>query len=221
MKAGSSLAVALCLAGLCAGARADDAVRLDGLAAVVGGTAPSPGVDAILQSDVELRARITLAGHGADPRRSEPMTDALLRATLLEIIGEHLIAREARRVQAGTPSAADLNQERTRLVRAVGGAERMRALLTALSADDEELDAIARRRALVGAFLAANLEGITVVTDSEVQAALAADPDAGADTPAVRGEIRARLAREALDHTIARWVTVLRARTPLRVFVAY
>ena len=97
----------------------------------------------------------------------------------------------------------------------------MRALLTALGADDDEIEAIARRRALVGAFLAANLEGVTVITDAEVEAALQADQQAGPDTPSLRADTRTRLAREALAHTIARWVTVLRARTPMRVFVAY
>ena len=46
---------------------AQEAVRLDGLAAVVGGEGPGPGVDVILRSDVELRARIALSGRTRGP----------------------------------------------------------------------------------------------------------------------------------------------------------
>jgi hypothetical protein len=202
-------------------ASAQDAVLLDGLAAVVGGTAPGAGVDAILQSDVELRARIALVSHGANPHELDAIPTTLLHATLQEIIGEHLIAREAKRVQAATPTARDVEQERGGLVRSVGGNERMRALLDTIAASGDELAMIAQRRALVGAFLSANLEGVTEITDSEVQRAMHEDPDAGPDTPGARSEMRSLMARAALDKTIARWVAVLRLRTPMRVYVAY
>jgi hypothetical protein len=99
----------------------------------------------------------------------------------------------------------------------------LQALLAELSASADELDAIARRRALVGAFLSANLEGVTVVTDAEVERAYAEERGApeGPDREAALTELRARLAREALDRTIERWVAVLRSRTPVRVHVSY
>ena len=43
------------------------AVRADGVAAVVGGQAPGPGVDLVLRSDVELRARLDAAAVRGDP----------------------------------------------------------------------------------------------------------------------------------------------------------
>jgi hypothetical protein len=199
----------------------DEPMRIDGLSAVIGGGAPGPGVDAILLSDVELRARIVLCGRSSEPVALDAIPAQLLEATLNELIGEHLIAREARRVQAARTSAEDVERERKQFVRSAGGPERMQALLQLMSAEPEELDVIARRRALVGAFLSANLEGVTVVTDSEIARAYAAEKQSFADRDpeAVRAELRTRLSREALDRTIERWVTVLRTRTKVRVYV--
>ncbi len=226
-RAGRALARALAASALlCLGAvavRADDPVRLDGLAAVVGGHAPGPGVDTILQSDVELRARIAWSARGTGDPASDPLPARLLQAALQEIIGEQLIAREARRVQAATPSGADVERERRRLLKSAGGAERVQALLVALSASVDEVDAIARRRALAGAFLSANLEGVTVVTDAEAERAYEQDKAEfeGRDREAALSELRSRLSREALDRTIERWVAVLGSRTPVRVYVSY
>jgi hypothetical protein len=209
------------LSGVAPALADEQPVRVDGLLAVIGGTAPGPGVDAILLSDVELRAWIVLSGRSSEPVALDPIPTKLIEATLNELIGEQLIAREARRVQAARTSAQDVERERTQLVRSAGGEERMHALLLLLSADPEELDVIARRRALVGAFLSANLEGVTVVTESEVARAYDAEKQsfAGRDPGSVRAELRTRLSREALDRTIERWVTVLRSRTKLRVYV--
>jgi hypothetical protein len=226
------LRVWVCYAALWAGSaaaeigaqpRAPARMRLDGLAAVVGGTAPGPGVDTVLQSDVELRARIAWTGRQKGPLSLPELPGNVLHAALQEIIGEQLIAREARRVQAATPNAADIERERVRLLRSAGGKERMDALLAALSASPDEVDAIARRRALVGAFLSANLEGVAVVTEAEAEHAYEQSKEAyeGRDRKAALVELRGRLSREALDRTIARWVAVLSSRTPVRVYVSY
>jgi hypothetical protein len=226
VAAGSALVAVTAVA---AGAQPPDpsgepeTVRLDGLAAVVGGQAPGPGVDIVLQSDVELRARIAWVGRQQGPVSLPELPAKVLHAALQEIIGEQLIAREARRVQAATPSAADVERERGRLVRSAGGAARMDALLAALAASPDELDAIARRRALVGAFLSANLEGVAVVTEAEAEHAYEQSREAyeGRDRKAALVELRGRLSREALDRTIARWVAVLSSRTPVRIYVSY
>jgi hypothetical protein len=218
------VAVCLGLLAVATVAAAEEAPeRMDGLAVLVGGDAPGQGVDAILLSDVELRARILQAGQSKDPVALDPLPSTLLQATLNEIIGEHLIAREARRVQAASTSAADVERERRQLARAAGGQERMQALLELLSATTDELEAIARRRALVGAFLSANLEGVTIVTDSEVERAYEAEKSAfaGQERAAALAELRTRLSRRALDRTIQRWVSVLRSRTTVRVYVQY
>jgi hypothetical protein len=202
---------------------AQHGTRLDGIAAVVGANAPGPGVDVILQSDVELRARLALAASVDDPGALEPLPSSLLRATLNQLIGESLIAREAQRVQATAPDRADVERERTRLLRSAGGAERVQRLMFALAANDDELDAIAQRRAQVGAFLSANLEGVTVVTERELARAYSAAGAelAGRTQEQAFAELRARLSKQALDRTIERWVTVLGARTAVRRYVQY
>lgn len=198
-------------------------VRVDGLAAVVGGTAPSAAVDAVLLSDVELRARITWSGQHPDADVQGPMPNAALQGGLDELINELLIAREAVRVKAEVPAASEVARERARLTQSAGGQARMSALLQALGASENELDAIARRRASVGAFLSANLQGVTVVTDSEVERAFTERaPDfAGRDRDAAQTELRTRMSRAALDRAIGRWVTVLRSRTQVRLYVQY
>lgn len=197
--------------------------RLDGVAAVVGAAAPGPNAEVVLRSDVELRARLSLLGRLEDPSELSPLPRSLLRATLSEIVGELLIAREARRLQASTPSATDVERERVRLLRAAGGHGRVAALLVALSANEDELTAIARRRALVAGFLSANLEGVTEITESALDQALADDPSLLQDRTReqARVELRARMSREALDRTIARWVAVLRARTEVHLYAGY
>jgi hypothetical protein len=198
-------------------------VRLDGVAAVVGSAASGAEAQLILRSDVELRARMALAGRSAGELRIGTLPDDLLAATLREIVGEHLIEREARRVAVAPPSEAEVVEETRRLARAAGGRPRLSVLLDALAADEAEIERIARRRAHVAAFLRANLEGATVVTDAEVERAYAA---AGEEFATVAREValaqlRARLARNALDRTIARWVAVLKARTRVRVLAEY
>lgn len=198
-------------------------VRVDGVAAVVGGTAPAAGVEVILRSDVELRARIAVSGRTERASLGAPLPPALLAATLDQIIGEALIAREAERVRVSSPNDADVERERQRLEDEAGGAARLRVLLARLGAGGAEVQAMARRRALVTAFLQANLEGTTVVTDAQVERAYEEGQHPFTDRPLeeVRGELQAWLSRRALDRAVRRWVSVLRARTPVRMMVQY
>jgi len=198
--------------------RAD--VRIDGVAAVIGERAEDPGV--ILRSDVELRARITQTGRVGAPVLGE-LPAWVLADSLREMIGEYLIAREARRVQAAKPGPAELASERRRLAATAGGEAALRALLEAVGASEAEIDAVVERRALVAAFLRANLEGVTVVTDAEVMREYEAHPERHPELDRAEAlkRIRGELAREVLHKTIERWVTVLSARTVVRVYVGY
>jgi hypothetical protein len=219
-----SLTLSLCCAWLAASTALAQprALPLDGIAAVIGASAPEPAADIVLRSDVELRARMLLAGESrGDALPLGALPDALVHASLQEIIGEVLIAREAKRVQVTSPSAAETQRERDRMVRAAGGEARVEALLAALGASDDEIDVVARRRAVVSAFLNANLEGVTTVTQAELEQALAAR--AGAEGELEAGsleQLRADLSRAALTRAVQRWVVMLRARTPLRVYAA-
>jgi hypothetical protein len=134
-----------------------------------------------------------------------------------------LIAREAQRVQTAPPAPGAVERERKRLIRGAGGEDRVQRLLYALGAGSDELDVIALRRAQVGAFLSANLEGVTVVTERELERAYAESGEelAGRTKQQAFDELRARLSKQALDHTIERWVAVLSARTAVRRYVQY
>lgn len=213
---------------VCSVARADvpvapGGVRVGGIAAVVGASAPGPGADVILRSDVELRARIALSGQAERATGFETLPGPLLAATLDQLIGEALIAREAERVRVTSPSDADFARERRRLEDEAGGGPRLAALLERIGAGADEVDALARRRAMVTSFLQANLEGTTVVTDAEVERAYEEGEHPFADRPIdeAREDLRAWLARRALDRAVRRWVSVLRARTTVRVLVQY
>ena len=189
-------------------------VRLDGIAAIVGANAPSQGADIVLHSDVELRARLALAAEtGSGQLPSGRLPQALLAASLQEIIGELLIAREARRVQIALPTTADAQREKDRLVRTAGGPVRAATLLLDVGAREEELDAIARRRVLVAAFLRVNLEGVTTVTQAELEQALSSRSEGMS-----LEQLRADLGRAALERAVKRWVVMLRARIPVRVY---
>ena len=196
---------------------------IDGLAAVLGGVDPLDTPRPILQSDVELRARLALLGRDAERGVYMPLPHSLLRATLDELIGEQLIALEAERVQIPSPRAAEVERELQVIERDAGGATAIAGLLSRLDATRADLEALALRRAMVSAFLRANLEGVTVVTEAEVENRLLAEPErfAGEQPAAVRAAVRAVLAREALTRNIGHWVRVLRARTRVRVFAAY
>jgi hypothetical protein len=198
--------------------------RVEGLAALVGGLSPGPGVTVILRSDVTLRARLFLARGTSEGRLPlGPLPPALLRATLEELIGEALVAREAERVRVRPPSEADVARERERIVEEAGGEARVSAVLQAVGADLSDIDEIARRRSLVDAFLRANLEGSADVSDAEVERAYAAGGHPFADLPLdqARNPLRLWLSRRQIERAVARWVATLRARTTVRVLVRY
>jgi hypothetical protein len=195
----------------------------DGVAAVVGGTTPGPGVDVVLHSDVELVARLELAGRSGDAFAIARLPDSLLGATLDQLLGEVLIAREADRVQVVAATADDRARERRRIEDALGGAAGVRRFLELTGAGEEELRRIADRRALVAAFLRANLSGGDLVSDADVERLYASGehPFFGQDLSEVREALRVMLVRQRLAESVARWVRVLRARTPMRVFATY
>ena len=198
-------------------------VRADGIAAIVG--APTPRADAtvILLSDVDLRARLRLAGQRTGAIHRGPIPMALRRATLDELLGEALIAGEAERVQLATPSERDLREERQRLRTLAGGEERFHAVVRALQVSEQELEATVRRRAIVNVFLEANLQGSTGVGDGELERVYASGehPFIGQSLEEAREPMRVWLARRALDAAVRRWIEVLTQRTVVRVLVPW
>lgn len=202
--------------------RRAEGVRVEGVAALVGGTTPSAGTLAVLRSDVTLRARIAVSARSARLPVG-PLPRQLLAAVLDEIIGEVLIAREADRLRAARPSDEEVAAQRERIEEQAGGADRLAALLRAVDATPAEIDAIARRRAYVDAFLRANLEGSTVISDAQVQRAYEAGehPFVGHELEEVREALRAWVAAQVLQRDVRRWIEVLRSRTTVRVIAEW
>ena len=198
-------------------------VRGDGIVALVGSNTPQRGTVVILHSDVELRARIRLTGQMRDRLPLGAVPEGLMAATLEEMIGETLIAREAERVQVASPAARDLVAERRRLAQQAGGEARLERLRQATGASREELESIASRRALVRVFLEANLEGQSRVDDSAVERAFAGGehPFLGQELEDVREAMRVWLTQQRLTAAVERWVNVLRARTTVRIVAPY
>lgn len=246
-----ALALALVLPPLAGAAAQRDSVRVEGLAALVGGLEPTPGVDVILLSDVELYALIELSGDASGPLPDKPLPQPLMRKALQKLVGEHVIAREAERVRVSEPRASDVARERRRLELRAGGRDRLRALLQRLSVGKRELERILLRRALVTAFLRANLEAPLASARSrpypippaapERKAAqlppeqkagqlppdretgqLPPDREAEQSPPEHPGESAATRSREStLDKAAEHWIRLLMVRTPVRTFGEY
>ncbi|MCC7540147.1 MAG: hypothetical protein IT379_28270 [Deltaproteobacteria bacterium] len=199
---------------------------VDGVVALIGGDAPGPGVDVVLLSDVELRAQLALpAAEGLPVPASLPA--ALLSATLDQLIAESLIYREARRLRAPAPSPAMVLAARRRMAATVGGERALARLAAALGVDDQEIGAIATRRAMVDGYLRANLETTTAITEGAIDDAIGrVESEAPESQGALEGEpaeeyrerVRAQLARRALERGVQRFVEALRERTTVRIF---
>jgi hypothetical protein len=198
-------------------------VRADGIAAVVGGTAPGPGTDVVLRSDVELRARIAVAAESPHLAVGGALPRNLLAAALDQLVGELLISREAERVRVSVPGEAEVRREVERFEAQAGGAGALRSLLARMGARAVEVETMARRRAMVSAFLSANLEGTATVTDAEVERVYESGehPFTDRELEEVRLDLRAWLSRLAVERAVRRWVTVLRARTPVALLVRF
>lgn len=226
----SSLACLLYVAGLLGSttlgsasspARAQDR-PLEALVAVVGAETPSAGADLVLLSDVELVAGLAQARAGEATSRPTP---ALLSAALDQIVGEILIRRESSRLGTAEPTPDEIARQREAIARSVGGEAALSAVLGGLSASPDEIDVLARRRAVVERFLGANLEGASEVTEADLEEAYAEarHPFAGRPLDEVRDALRAWLRVTLLDAYVARWLGTLRRRTTvhvLRPFVA-
>jgi hypothetical protein len=216
----AALALTVALAFALPGARAlaqASAHRVDGVAAVVGEIGAAQTL--ILRSDVDLRARMHLAGSVDDDALPlGPLPRDLLRATLDELVGETLIAMEAARVQIGAATERDIARERARLATLAGGPTRLRALLAALGADMAEVDQAAARRASVAVFLVANLDA-SVPSDAEVERVYASGNHPFADLALddVREPLRAYVMQSKLETAVARWVSTLRGRVSVHV----
>jgi len=197
------------------------AQRVDGIAAVIGASAPGPGALTLYRSDVELRARMALLASGSLPQALAALPAPLLEASLTELVGEALIAVESGRLSLASPSEESLAEARTRLLGPDPRATR--ELLGALGVSEVELSAWVRRRAVVAGFLQANLEGTLDVSPEALERSFASEPHPfqGERFAAARARFAAWLSEQRMQAAVRRWVESLRERTPHRVLVDY
>jgi hypothetical protein len=197
------------------------AVRVDGLAAVVGGAAPSAATISILRSDVELRARLALLASSSLRVALGPLPSGVLAASLAELIGEALIALEAKRLNLDAPGADTRAAERARLIAGAGPDAPL--LLRQLGVSERELAAWIDRRARVSGFLAANLEGTLDVSTMELERLFRSEahPYQGEPFEEARERFSQWLARERMQAAVRRWVDTLAQRTAHRVLARY
>lgn len=198
-------------------------IRVDGVAAYVGGTSPGEGVRVLLRSDVELRARLSLLAAG-DPEAATALLPAeLLRATLNELLGESLISIEAIRLGLSDPSAREVQEQRRRLLGMGRSEAEFEQLLEALEVSNEEVEQIARQRAVVGAFLAVNLEGTIDVSESELVRAYETEdhPFQGLPYAEEKPRFVAWLNQKRLQEAVGRWILSLKERIPHRVIAKF
>lgn len=198
------------------------AQRVEGVAVRVGERGTAPPV-VLLLSDVELRARLRLAGESRGPLPLAELPAELLSATLNELVGEALISREGERVQLPEPSENAVRREVRRLENLGGGAERTSALLSALGASSDELRASARRRAQASIFLESNLQADAAVDDLELERVYATGehPFIGQELDDVREAMRVWLLRSRIAGAVERWVEALSARETVVYFAPY
>ncbi len=214
-------AVALLL--FAAQARADDAQRVDGVAAVIGALTPGPNAITLFESDVELRARYAVLRQSDLRTALGPLPASLLSASLKELLGEALIAAEADRLNMPIPSGATIVEHREQLVGKPHQFTGTRALVEALGVNERELNEWIERRARVDEFLQANLEGTLDVTEQELEQAFASEahPFYGEPFEVARDRFEKWYAGVKLQEAVKSWVATLSQRTPHRVLVAY
>lgn len=190
---------------------------------VVGGLVPGPEVIVILQSDVELRARIALLRAAGPDAAFGPLPTSLLRAAQQEVLGEALIAFEAGRLALTVPTRAEQQRERERLLSGAGERSVAREVFERLGVTSLELDTMAQRRLTVSEFLEANLVGAGELSEAALRRAYDAEEHPYHDRPfeEVREALRALLTQRAVEQAVARWVEGLKQRVPHRVLVAY
>jgi hypothetical protein len=160
---------------------------------------------------------------GSDDALLQALGPELLRATLAELLGEALIAVEALRLGLAQPTAGEIRDQRAR-VAAAGRSERaFQELIDALEVAPEEIDEMATQRAVVGAFLAANLEGTIEVSESELVRAFETEehPFLGLPYAAERVHFAAWLQQKRLQAAVGRWVLSLKERIPHRVLISF
>lgn len=195
-------------------------LRVDGVAALVGGRAPGAGAHVVLRSDIDLLAWLEFAG---DRSGVVELNDAMRAQVLDRLIGELVIEQEAERLGAEPPTVDEIAERRRAIAESVGGEQSLLELAREHAIDMSEIAEIARRRALILAFVRANGIERSSVSEGQVEAVFSggSHPFRHLTWDEAREPLRVWLEQAAARRDIRRWVEVLRRRTSIQVIARY
>lgn len=195
-------------------------VRLDGIAAVVGGATPRAGTVVVYASDVELdawleRARRDAGGDVAEGRLSAQE----LSAARERLIGRSLLVLEASRLRLDDLDEPQLAAAWRRFFERHGGARAVEAVVARLGLGNDELERYVRREGVARSFVLANSELGAIVSDAELDAEWARGdhPYVGMDRDTVREAFRTYVLDRRIEDETERWIERLRLRVPVVV----
>jgi len=214
-RSGLTLTLALAFSAAASVALAER-VRLDGIAAIVGGTSPSAAAVVLLHSDVELEVVLGRARSGADT--STPATNDEREAARERLIGRALLVHEAKRLRLDVVDDAHRTVEWRRFFELHGGARAVEAIASHLSLGPDELDRYVEADVIARGFALASAEQGGVVTEAEIEATFESGqhPFVGMDLESVREPLRALLLERRIETESVRWIERLRERVVVR-----
>lgn len=195
--------------------------QVEGAAAIVAPRRTSVEI-VILLSDVDRRARLHLAGRREGSVHGGLLPDALLQATLDELLAETLLSIEAERRNL-VATEADLRRALSTLKSEAGGEARFAEVLTAMGATEAEMSEILRRRALADMLLRERLRRGAGVSQAQLERIYEAGehPFIGLPFEEVREPLRVWTEQRAVQSIVAGWIESLSRRVEIRVYASY
>lgn len=199
-------------------------VRVDGTVAMVAPADQERAPTIVLVSDIELHARLRLAGESSieAPERG-PLDDLLFRDAFREVIAETLLYMEAQRVQVAPPTQAMIDAEWQRFLQSVGGATRLDRVRRSLGVPEEEISVLVEQRAWIAAFLEANLRGSDDVDAETVERVYASGehPFTALSLEEARDPLRAWIRTSRVELAVRAWIDALRGRARVVISPAW
>lgn len=195
--------------------------QIEGAAAIVAPRRTSVET-IILLSDVDRRARLHLAGRREGPVHGGLLPNALLQATLDELLAETLLSIEAERRNL-VATDADLRRALSTLKSGAGGDERFAEVLVSIGASESEMADVIRRRALADVLLRERLRRGAGVSQSQLESIYEAGehPFIGLPFEEVREPLRVWAEQQAVASIVAGWIESLSRRVEIRVYANY
>lgn len=190
--------------------------RLDGIAAIVGGSSPGGDALLILHSDVDLDVLLERARAG-QPSIEPPSADER-EAARERLIGRALLVHEARRLRLDVVDGERRGVEARRFFARHGGSSVISSIESRVGLGPSEIEDYIEADAIARQFALASAEQGGVVTEAEIEATWESGdhPFVGMDLDSVRDPLRAFLIERRIEIESARFIERLAARVVVR-----